>query len=434
MNAKECILAGIAPVEEALRRAGEDPAMFRQCFMNTLDTTLTQQQDGTSFVITGDIPAMWLRDSTAQVMHYVRFADKPAVAALIEGLIERQMRYILLDPYANAFNLEASGAKWSEDRPAQSPWVWERKYEIDSLCHPVQLAHAYYTCHPTPAIFTSAFRQGLHRIVEIFAAEQRHEASPYWFERDDCPPSDTLPNGGKGTPVAYTGMTWSGFRPSDDACRYGYLIPANLFACVTLRRIAAFARVMDDEALAGQAEQLHEQIERGIQAYGLVEHVNHGLIYAYETDGMGRYTLMDDANVPSLLSLPYLGVCDKDDALYRRTRSFVLSMDNRYYYEGPYASGVGSPHTPAGYIWPIALCMQALTSTDQKEITDLVRMLLSTHGGTGFMHESFDPANPTQYTRAWFAWANSLFGELMVSLYEQGILETVVREARAERS
>ena len=162
--------------------------------------------------------------------------------------------------------------------------------------------------------------------------------------------------------------------------------------------------------------------------------MNHGLIYAYETDGMGHYTLMDDANVPSLLALPYLGVCAKDDPLYLRTRGFVLSLDNRYYYEGPHARGVGSPHTPAGYIWPIALCMQALTSTDETEMAALVRMLLSTHGGTGFMHESFDPANPNQYTRAWFAWANSLFGELMVSLYEQGILEAVVGKAQSEQA
>ena len=431
MSAKDQILKSIAPVEEVLRRAGGDPAMFRQCFMNTLDTTLTADEDGTSFVITGDIPAMWLRDSTAQVMHYVRFAKDPEVARLIEGLIERQMRCILLDPYANAFNHEASGAKWAEDRPAQSPWVWERKYEIDSLCHPVQLAHAYYSTHPTPAIFTDAFRAALKKIVEIFTIEQHHEKSDYWFERDDCPPSDTLHHNGRGEPVGYTGMTWSGFRPSDDACRYGYLIPANLFAVVTLERIAAFAWVMDEEALAEEAQTLARQIDRGIQSYGLVNHVNHGLIYAYETDGLGHYTLMDDANVPSLLSLPYLGVCEKDDPLYLRTRGFVLSLDNRFYYEGPYASGVGSPHTPAGYIWHISLCMQALTATDPAEKARLVRMLLTTHAGTGFMHEGFDPTDPEKFTRSWFAWANSLFGELIYSLYEEGSLEEILNDALA---
>jgi len=427
MNAKDTILAQLAPVEDILQHCGCDAQMFRQCFLNTLDTTLTQDEDGTVFVITGDIPAMWLRDSTAQVTHYVRFAGNPPIDTLIRGLIERQMRYILLDPYANAFNREANGAKWSEDRPAQSPWVWERKYEIDSLCHPVQLSFAYYQKTADRSLFTEAFRKALAQIIDIFTTEQHHEESPYFFERDNCPPSDTLPHEGRGEPVAYTGMTWSGFRPSDDACRYGYLIPANLFACVTLERIAFFAKEMGNDALELRALNLLQEIREGLCRHATVDHPEFGRIYAYETDGIGHYHLMDDANVPSLLSLPYLGVCEKADPLYLSTRAFVMSRENPYYYEGRFACGVGSPHTPEGFIWPISLCMQALTAVDDQEIGRCLRLLFSTHAGTGFMHESFDPEQPERFTREWFAWANSLFGELIYSLYEQGRLETILR-------
>jgi hypothetical protein len=232
--------------------------------------------------------------------------------------------------------------------------------------------------------------------------------------------------------VAYTGMTWGGFRPSDDACKYGYLIPSELFAVDTLKRIADFADLFDAE-LASQARILSREIERGIYAYGLVKHPNHGLIYAYETDGMGHYNLMDDANVPSLLSLPYLGICKKDDPLYLRTRAFALSDDNRYFYSGFKAKGVGSPHTPPGYVWHIALCVEAMTTNDEAEITRILRTLLTTDAGTEFMHEGFDPNDPSKFTRSWFAWANSMFGELVYSLYEEGKLERILNKLETEK-
>lgn len=434
MRAAETVSQRIAPAAQLLSPLGKDIVdMFRACFLNTLETTYCEETDGTTFIITGDIPAMWLRDSSLQVMHYVRFADAPEVARAIEGLIERQMRCICIDPYANAFNREPNGACWAKDRPEQGPWVWERKYEIDSLCYPIWLAHVYHKKNPAANLYTDAFRQALTAIVDVFATEQRHWESPYYFERDDCPPTDTLSHAGRGAPVAYTGMTWSGFRPSDDACRYGYLVPSNLFAAAQLKHVANFAREYGDAALAARAQTLRKQIQTGLTAYALVQHPNHGIIYAYETDGLGHYTLMDDANVPSLLALPYLGACEKDDPLYLRTRDFVLSMDNRFYYEGRYAKGVGSPHTPSGYIWHIALCIQALTATEDAEILSILRMLLNTHGGTYRMHEGFDPENPEAFTRAWFAWANSMFGELVYSLYEAGKLESMVAQLHAER-
>jgi uncharacterized protein len=415
-------------VKEKLASVPGLPDMFESCFLNTLQTTVQYTEDGQTFVITGDIPAMWLRDSTAQVLHYVRFADGDKdVARLLEGLIAKQMKYILLDPYANAFNLTGDKRLGHHDRPLPIQWVWERKYEIDSLCHPVLLAWRYYERTGTAHWMDEQFMQAMRSIVNVFETEQSHEQeSPYTFERDHCPPSDTLTRDGRGTETAYTGMTWSGFRPSDDACRFGYLVPANLFAVKALEFIGEFAKIKGDNGLAARTIRLKGQIEKGIKEHGLVNHPVYGEIYAYEADGMGHHLLMDDANVPSLLSLPYLGVCNKDDPLYLRTRAFVLSKDNPHCHAGAFAAGVGSPHTPEGYIWPIALCIQAMTATDINEIAGLVRTLLNTNAGTGFMHESFDPDDPKMYTRPWFAWANSMFGELLYRLYEQGLLETVL--------
>jgi len=399
--------------------------IFRRCFLNTIETTV-QQEEGDTFVITGDIHAMWLRDSTAQVLHYLRFADDEAVAKMIEGLIARQAECILRDPYANAFNREPSDFKPYSDQPRANDWVWERKYEIDSLCYPIWLAGKYIAQTGSDAFLTERFAKALETVVSVFETEQHHESSPYWFVRTDCPPSDTLTHSGRGEPVGYTGMTWSGFRPSDDACRYGYLVPSNLFAAKVLQTAAELALRMGNEGLAQRANALREQIAQGVEEHAVIDHGKFGRIYAYEVDGLGKANCMDDANVPSLMSLPYLGVCEKDDALYTNTRAFVLSAENPYYYEGKYAKGVGSPHTPEGYIWPIALCVQGMTSTDTGEIAEIVHTLMNTHAGTGFMHESFDPNAPEQFTRSWFAWANSMFGELIYRLYEDGRLAQVL--------
>lgn len=269
----------------------------------------------------------------------------------------------------------------------------------------------------------------MQTVTDVFTTEQHHESSPYYFVRMNCPASDTLPENGHGTPVTYTGMTWSGFRPSDDACRYGYLIPANLMACKALESMILFAHMMGDQALKGTAEKLCSDIHLGILAHGIVNHPQFGEIYAYETDGAGHYHLMDDANVPSLLSLPYLGVCSPEEPVYLRTRSYVLSAHNPYYFCGDAARGIGSPHTPDGFIWPISLCIQLMTATSAEEKAACLKLLLSTHAGTGFMHESFHRDDPARFTRSWFAWANSLFGETIMRTYEEGLLDDVLRLA-----
>jgi uncharacterized protein len=391
--------------------------LFRQCYLNTLETTVNLLDDGTTFVITGDIPAMWLRDSTAQIRLYLRLAAEDAtIRRIVAGMIHRQAQYLLIDPYANAFNQEANGHGHQDDQTQMNPWIWERKYELDSLCYPVQLLHDYVETTHDSSIFDENIHQMLQVIVSTMQTEQHHdERSPYRFERHGVAASDTLPLGGHGTRTNFTGMIWSGFRPSDDACKFGYLIPANMFAVVILEHLASFARdIYHDQPLADSAQRLRAEIKFGIETYAIVQHPRFGRMYAYETDGYGNYTLMDDANVPSLLSIPYLGYCARNDPLYQNTRAFVLSDANPYYFSGKYAQGVGSPHTPHGYIWPISLIMQGLTSTDADEQNALIQMLIATTADTNFMHESFQPDQPEDFTRSWFAWANSLFGEFVL--------------------
>ena len=425
MEAKYIISNEIQKVRPALEAKPGLWEMFRQCFMNTIETTV-QQTPGDTFVITGDIPAMWLRDSTAQVLHYLRFADQKEVGEMIEGLISRQADCIQRDPYANAYNREPTDFKPFDDEPRPNDWVWERKYEIDSLCYPLWLADKYWRRTGNTGFLTERFREMIRTIVDVFKTEQDHDRSEYRFRRTDCPPSDTLIREGRGAEVKPTGMTWSGFRPSDDACMYGYLVPSNLFAVRVMKAAENFAHMLRDEVLARDAALLGMQISEGIEKYAVVDHPAFGSVYAYEVDGLGNANMMDDANVPSLLSLPYLEVCVTDDPVYRNTRAFVLSKENPYYYQGEFAQGIGSPHTPAGYIWPIALCVQAMTSEDVHEIAGILRMLMNTHAGTGFMHESFDPNDPEKFTRDWFAWANSMFGELIYRLYENGTLTQVL--------
>lgn len=392
--------------------------LARQCFLNTIETTVTQLEDGSYFVITGDIPAMWLRDSAAQLKPYLKYArDDENLQKILRSVIAKHAFYVNLDPYTNAFNSKVLDHGYTEDDKGDfySGWIWERKYEVDSLCAAVFLSHEYFMSTNDKSIFTEEFRLMLHKILRTFRTEQNHESSPYWFVRENAPaPSETLVRNGRGRVVNYTGMTWSGFRPSDDACKFGYLIPANMMAVVAMRKAAELAAVgFADEALKLDCLALADEIEDGIESYGIVDHPKYGKIYAYETDGFGNYNLMDDANSPSLLAIPYLGYRPADDPIYQNTRRFILSEDNPYYYSGKAARGIGSPHTPPHYIWHISLCMQILTSTDPAEKRECFDMIARSHAGTNFMHEGFDVDDPTKFTRSWFAWANTLFAQTL---------------------
>lgn len=413
------IKTGFSAMRKAVsERAGRIPdrrirGMYERCFYSTLDTTTEFLEDGTTYVFTGDIPAMWLRDSSVQVTGYLQYASVDSdVRTMIKGLLQRQFLYIAVDPYANAFNKEPNGHGHKDDlTDFDSPAVWERKYEIDSLCYPIWLARQYVTKTGDTSVYTKEYEKAAMLIVDLFIVEQDHFGrSSYVHQRPKYPQFPTLSNGGKGKPVGYTGMTWSGYRPSDDVCEYNYLVPANMFAVVVLRELeTVFAMRFSNSVYSQKAAELHRQIEEGIRRYGVYAHPEFGDIYVYETDGLGNVLLMDDANVPSLLSLPYLGYCSKTDPIYQNTRRFILSKNNPYYYEGKKARGIGSPHTPEQYIWHISLCIQLLTSTDAAEIDYCFTTLIGTDGGTGLMHEGFHCDDDRQFTREWFAWANTLF-------------------------
>jgi uncharacterized protein len=391
------------------------PKLFADTFSNTFTTTLKPQANGSVHVITGDIPAMWLRDSAAQVRPYLQLAKTDAsFAKLIAGVVRRQMQFILLDPYANAFNESPNGNCHNKDKTDMGPWVWERKYELDSLCSPLKLAHDLWQITGQADHLTVEFMEAAQLIVKTIKLEQRHENSNYRFERFNCPETDTLSHEGQGAPVAYTGMSWSGFRPSDDACQYNFLVPSNMFAVVALENLATLP--IGNEALKAEAMTLAGEIRYGIETYGKIRHPDLGEIYAFETDGLGHYNLMDDANVPSLLAMPYMRYCSKSDPTYLATRRFVLSNANPYYYKGAAAKGIGSPHTPVDYIWPISLCMQGLTSSSRVEQLELLEMLMRCDAGTGLMHEGFHKDDPNKFTRPWFAWANSMFAEFVMAL------------------
>ncbi len=387
-----------------------------RALVRTLRDTITLDDDG-AFVITGDIPAMWLRDSTTQMTPYLRFvADDAVLADLLWAVVRRQLRLVEHDPYANSFNREPNGAHYDEDDLNADPLVWEQKYEVDSLAYPVTFAHALWRATGRTDVLDERAHRVFRTIVAQWRAEQDHDASAYRFVRDGAIPTETLARDGRGTPVAVTGMTWCGFRPSDDACTYGYNVPANLFAAEALLAVAAIAReVWADTGLADDADLLRSAITDGVRRHGIVPGPSGTDLYAYEVDGLGGVLLMDDANTPSLLSLPLSAPSVVDRAVWAATQEFVLSPANPYWSSGAAAAGVGSPHTLPNRVWPIALAVEGLVSGSPARRRQLLDVLVATDGGTGDMHEAFDVDDPTRYSRPWFSWADAMFCELALA-------------------
>ncbi len=365
---------------------------YAQCLLATVRYDVSFTPDRTTYVITGDIGAMWQRDASAQMQPYLFFAQDPAVRDMLRGVIARSAKNILVDPYANAFNRDYQ--------------VTEEKFELDSLAYPIVLTWNYWKQTGDTAALTPEVKAAYEKAVFLMEIERDHSRSQYHHR--------SLSNGGAGSPVGYTGMVWTGFRPSDDPAEYGYNIPDNMFAAVALSELADMeTAVWHDAAMASEVGMLRDGIMDGINNYGIIYTPKYGYIYAYEVDGLGHSNLMDDANVPSLLSIPYLGY-PADAAIYKNTRRFVLSSDNPYYYSGKFARGVGSPHTQKGFVWPLALVMQGLTAEDPKEVEDVLTELRAADTGDHLMHESFDPNDPTKYTRSNFGWACSLYAELVL--------------------
>lgn len=400
--------------------------MFGNCFPNTLDTTVDFEiVNGRpdTYVITGDIDAMWLRDSSAQVWPYLPLMKEDGrLQQLIAGVINRQTKCILLDPYANSFYKDPNKiSPWHTDLTEMKPGVHERKWEVDSLCYPLRLAHGYWNATHDRSPFDAAWREAVLLTLKTFRQQQRkHGHGPYHFQRRTTTPSDTLMLNGYGRPARPVGMIFSMFRPSDDATVFPLLVPSNFFAVVSLRQAAELLeQIHQDTASAGQCRALADEVEAALRHYAVVHLPEVGRGYAYEVDAYGSRNCMDDANVPDLVSLPYLKAVNRDDTVYQATRRWALSLRNPYYFKGTAGEGVGSPHTGLNMIWPLALITRAMTSTDQDEIGYCLKTLQNSQAGTGFMHESFDKDNPARFTRAWFAWANTMFGELILKIHHE---------------
>ncbi len=399
--------------------------MFENCFPNTLDTTVNfQTLDGRpdTFVITGDIHAMWLRDSSAQVWPYLPLVkEDSALQQLIAGVINRQTKCILIDPYANAFNEGPTGSEWDKDHTDMKPELHERKWEIDSLCYTVRLAYHYWKVSGDTKVLDDKYKKAARLIVQTFKTQQRKEGpGPYKFQRTTAVQSDTVANSGYGAPISPVGLIVSIFRPSDDATVFPFLIPSNMFAVVSLRQLAEISTtVWKDSAFAKECTDLANEVDRAIKAYAVVEHPQLGHMYAFEVDGYGNRLFIDDTNVPSLLSIPYLGYTTAEDPLYKTARQFVWSTFHPWFYQGAYGDGVGSPHTGVDFIWPMSIIMKALTTDNKEEIAACIKTLRNTDGESGFIHESYHKDDPTRFTRKWFAWANTLFGELIMKVSQE---------------
>lgn len=405
--------------------------MFANCFPNTLDTTVhfrTDEEDGMddTFVYTGDIHAMWLRDSGAQVWPYVQLAnDDEALRRMIAGVINRQFKLINIDPYANAFNDGPTGGEWMSDITDMNPNVHERKWEIDSHCYPIRLAYGYWKETGDTSVFGEVWIQAIKNILKTLKEQQRKDGvGPYYFMRKTERQLDTKCCNGYGNPVNPVGLIVSSFRPSDDATTFDFLVPSNFFAVTSLRKAAEILTTVNkNKELAKECRALADEVEAALKKYAVVEHPKYGKIYAFEVDGFGNTYLMDDSNAPSLLSMAYLGDVDVNDPIYQNTRRFVWSEDNPYFFKGTAGEGIGGPHIGYDMIWPMSIMMKAFTSRDDAEIKWCMETLMKTDAGTGFMHESFHKDNPEKFTRAWFAWQNTLFGELVLKLIEDGKLD-----------
>lgn len=301
------------------------------------------------------------------------------------------------------------------------PGIHERKYELDSLCYPIRLAYGYWKKTNDASPFDAQWKKAIETILRVCKEQQRkHGNGPYSFRRTSEWAIDAVPMGGVGYKVNPVGLICSTFRPSDDATIFPFLVPSNFFAVASLRQASEMVqKITKDNVLADELLALSKEVYNALQTYAVVNHPKFGKIYAFEIDGFGSAYLSDDANVPNLLALPYLGGVDSDDAIYANTRRFVWSEYNPYFFKGSYFEGIGGHHIGTDMIWPMSLIMKALTAQNDEELQQCIRMLQKTHAGTGFMHESFHKDDPKKFTRSWFAWANTLFGELLWKTFNE---------------
>ncbi len=401
--------------------------LFENCFPNTLDTTVyfeTINGKPDTYVITGDIDAMWLRDSSAQVWPYLLLCKQDKnLQQLIKGVINRQVYCITKDPYANAFYKDENKvSKWMEsDKTDMKTGIHERKWEIDSLCYPIRLAHGYWKATGDATAFDDEWVNAMKLVVKTFKEQQRFDdLGPYKFERVTSWATDGVPMGGYGYPARPNGLICSSFRPSDDATVYSYLIPSNFFAVTSLKQMAELLRLKKgNEALAAEAIALANVVQNALKKEAIYPHPKYGPIYAFEVNGFGSYNLMDDANIPSLLSLPYLSGISLNDKVYQNTRRYIWSKDNPFFFKGKQLEGIGGPHIGLDMVWPMSIIMRGLTTNNETEIKQCLQQLQKSHAGTGFMHESAHKDDVSKFTREWFAWTNTIFGEFLWKTYRE---------------
>ena len=419
-------------IEQRIRDAQariSDPGLSRLLegtLPNTLDTTTVA--GGTdlrpdTFVVTGDIDAMWLRDSTAQVWPYLASVrDDPGLDRLIRGVIHRQSDQILLDPYANAFRSDEEPSEWAGDETDMRPGVHERKWEPDSLLAFCRLSAGYGNASGTLRPFDAAWRGALEAVLRTLRTEQRLAgASPYRFRRPDGDPTDVVPNHGQGATTHPNGMVHGAFRPSDDASELPLNVPINLALAAALDRWRRWWRpsaITTGRATLGPWRPRSGAASPATGPSGKDRGPSGPTRSTGSAAGCGWMTGTCPASCPCRTSAPATsptrptsrpapGSCRPPTPGGSRAGS---------------GDGVGSPHTGPRRIWPIAVAMRGLTATSDGERATAARLLGASHAGTYLAHESFDPDEPTRFTRPWFAWANSLVGEFLERAALDGLL------------
>jgi hypothetical protein len=424
----EAVEEVIADVKSKLK----DPELawlFENCFPNTLDTTVFYKEvNGKPYthIITGDINAMWLRDSTCQVWPYIRYANKDKkLKKMIEGLINWQVECVLVDPYANAFKKDVSEHSiWADDFTEMKDELHERKWEINSLLFVIRLCYQYFKVTKDSSAFDAAWEKAMLLIVSTLKEQQRFEnPGPYTFRRISIKYNsyEPIPNNGYGRPTRKNGMIHATHR-QDDPCVFPLYVPDNLMAIVELKHLAEMFRVIsENEKAARSCEIMAKQIDKGVKEDAIIEHKVFGKMYAFEVDGYGSRILEEESTVPNLMCLPYIGACDVNDPVYQNTRRWLLSDWNPQFVKGKKDEGMGSTHypRPPQLIWPLSTISRALTTNDDKEIRLCVEQLKRSNAGTGFIHETYVPDKPSEFTRAWFSWVNTYFAEMILILLEK---------------
>ncbi|KAF1952190.1 hypothetical protein CC80DRAFT_181844 [Byssothecium circinans] len=452
---EECRTFKSQGLEDTIKRMEgviKDPDLYRlfqNAYPNTLDTAIkwkgyaaNNKEEELTFVITGDINAMWLRDSSNQMQSYLPLlnasTDPNSIASLYRGVINLQARYLLDSPYCNSFQPPvesgippAENDSQNDDRVTPIPnnaSVFECKYELDSLAAFLEVSENYYKATGDAAFFGKfQWTRAIEAVLKVaedmktptYGSDGSVLTSPYTFQRYTTRATETLANDGLGNPVANgTGLIRSAFRPSDDSTIYQLYIPANMMFSAYLKSTAEIMSKLNTSNSASLAEKmssLSDSLKQAIETHGTVQLPDVGKVYAFEIDGFGGQAIMDDANIPSLLSAPF-NTYEVNQETYKNTRALVLSTKNPYYMHGPVINAIGGPHQGPGKAWPMASIVRILTSDNDDEIKSELRQLVSSTDSLGLIHESINSFNARDYTRPWFSWANGLFGQMILDL------------------